>query len=139
MPLEVAQVVVALFELYALAGVVFAALFLPRAVARLDPRVAGAPRTLRLLILPGVAALWPLLAWRWIAGAPEPIERNPHRTKAGCAMIRPLRRRHRWIIPALLALLVVAAALALTHPAPSSRMDALPRPIVDLQRVVETR
>ena len=51
--------------------------------SRMDPRVAGAPWTLRLLILPGVAALWPLFAWRWIAGAPEPIERNPHRAKAG--------------------------------------------------------
>ena len=83
MPLETARVVVALFELYALAGLVFAALFLPRGVTRLDPRVAGAPTTLRLMILPGVAALWPLLAWRWLAGAPAPIERNPHRTKAG--------------------------------------------------------
>ena len=83
MPLETARVVVALFALYALAGLVFAALFLPRGATRLDPRVAGAPQTLRLLILPGVAALWPLLAWRWLAGAPAPIERNPHRTKAG--------------------------------------------------------
>ena len=83
MSLALAQVVVAVFELYTLAGVVFAALFLSRAVARLDPRVAGAPRALRLLLLPGVAALWPLLAWRWIAGSPHPIERNPHRTKAG--------------------------------------------------------
>lgn len=81
MPLELAQIVVALFELYVLAGVVFAAMFLPRAVARMDPRVAGSPRVLRLLILPGVAALWPLFAWRWITGAHEPLERNPHRTK----------------------------------------------------------
>lgn len=81
MPLELAQVVVAFFERYALAGVVFAVLFLPRAVARMDPRVAGSPRVLRLLILPGVAALWPLFAWRWIAGAPEPIEKSPHRVK----------------------------------------------------------
>jgi hypothetical protein len=80
-PLELAQIVVALFELYVLAGVVFAAMFLPRAVARMDPRVAGSPRVLRLLILPGVAALWPLFAWRWIAGAHEPIEKNPHRVK----------------------------------------------------------
>ena len=53
-------------------------------------------------------------------------------------MIRPLRRRHRWMIPALLALVVAGAALALMHPAPSSRMDALPRPIVELQRSVST-
>ena len=83
MPLETARVIVALFEWYALAGVVFAVLFLPRGIARLDTKVAGAPPTLRLLILPGVAALWPVLAWRWLAGAAAPIERNPHRTKAG--------------------------------------------------------
>ena len=80
---DVARIIVALIESYALAGVVFAALFLPRAVARLDPRVAGGSRTLRLLILPGIAALWPLLAWRWLAGGSAPIERNAHRAKAG--------------------------------------------------------
>ena len=82
MPIESAQVVVALFELYVLGGVGFALLFLPRAIVRLDHRLEGAPRTLRLLILPGVAALWPLFAKRWMTGSPEPIERNPHRTKA---------------------------------------------------------
>lgn len=91
MPLEIAQFVVTAFEAYALAGVGFALMFLPRAVARLDPRVAGAPKTLRLLILPGVVALWPLFAWRWLTGAPEPLERNPHRAEAR----RPLRARQR--------------------------------------------
>ena len=83
MSLAFAQFIVALFEGYALAGMVFAALFLPRAIARVDPRVAAAPVTLRVLILPGVAALWPLFARRWVRGTPEPIERNPHRLKAG--------------------------------------------------------
>ena len=82
MSLALAEFFVASFEIYAVTGVAFAALFLPRAVTRLDPRVAGAPATLRLLILPGVAALWPLFAWRWMAGVSEPTERNPHRTKA---------------------------------------------------------
>lgn len=82
MPLEIAQVIVEIFEAYALAGLGFAMLFLPRAVVHLDPRVAGAPRTLRLLILPGVVALWPLFAWRWFSRLGEPIERNPHRAKA---------------------------------------------------------
>ena len=83
MSLALAEFIVALFEIYALAGVAFAVLFLPRAVTRLDPRIAGAPVALRLLILPGVAAFWPLFAWRWLSGASEPIERNPHRSKAG--------------------------------------------------------
>ena len=82
MAIESANVVVALFELYVLTGVGFAVLFLPRAIVRLDHRLEGAPRTLRLLILPGVVALWPLFAKRWMTGAPEPIERNPHRAKA---------------------------------------------------------
>ena len=82
MPLEIAQVIVGGFEAYALAGLGFAMLFLPRAVARLDPRVAGAPKALRLLILPGVVTLWPLFAWRWFSRSGEPIERNPHRAKA---------------------------------------------------------
>jgi len=45
-------------------------------------------------------------------------------------MIRPLRRRHRWIIPALFAIVMVAAVLALTHPTPSPRVDALPKELV---------
>lgn len=45
-------------------------------------------------------------------------------------MIRPLRRRHRWMIPTLLLVLAIAAVLALAHPAPSARMAALPAPIV---------
>lgn len=82
MSTETAKVVVALLELYVLAGAGFAVLFLPRAIVRLDHRLEGAPRTLRLLILPGVVALWPLFAKRWMTRAPEPLERNPHRTKA---------------------------------------------------------
>ena len=45
-------------------------------------------------------------------------------------MIRPLRRRHRWVVPALLALLMAAAAFALTYPTPSPRVDALSRELV---------
>ena len=54
-------------------------------------------------------------------------------------MIRPLRRRHRWIIPGLLLVLMMAAVLALTHPQPSARMDGLPREIVDRQESLRTR
>ena len=83
MPLEIAQIIVGLFEGYVLAGLGFAFLFLPSGIVRLDHRVDGSPKTLRLLILPGVAALWPILAWRWITSRCEPVERNPHRAKAG--------------------------------------------------------
>ena len=97
MPLEIAQFVVAAFEAYAFAGVGFALMFLPRAVARLDPRVAGAPKTLRLLILPGVVVLWPLFAWRWMTGAHEPTERTPYRAKA--RELLPVAARSRELAP----------------------------------------
>ena len=54
-------------------------------------------------------------------------------------MIRPLRRRHRWIVPGLLAFLMVAAAFALAHPALSPRVDALPLGIVDVQERSDAR
>jgi len=80
--LEIAQLIVTTFEAYALAGVGFGLLFLPRAVTRVDPGVSGAPIALRLLILPGIVALWPLFAWRWVSGTSAPIEHNPHRAQA---------------------------------------------------------
>lgn len=95
MPLEIAQLAVGVFEAYASTGLGFAMLFLPRAVARLDRRVADAPTTLRLLILPGVVALWPLFAWRWLTSAGEPIERNPHRAKARQSLPVGVPRRTR--------------------------------------------
>lgn len=82
MSLELAQMVAVLLESYGLAGVVFALAFLPKAAGRLNPQLNGASPMVRLLILPGVAALWPLMAWRWGTGASAPIERNPHRRAA---------------------------------------------------------
>lgn len=45
-------------------------------------------------------------------------------------MIRPLRVRHRWMISTLFVLLIIAAVLAVAHPAPSARVDALPPAVV---------
>jgi hypothetical protein len=54
-------------------------------------------------------------------------------------LIRPLRRRHRWTLPTLLLLLVIAAVLALVNPAPSAQVDALPAPIVAAERSPNSR
>jgi len=53
-----------------------------KGVDRIDPNARGAGLGFRLLILPGSAALWPLLLRRWIAGSPPPAERNTHRDMA---------------------------------------------------------
>ena len=65
---------------YAALGLAFAAVFAFVGVQRLDTQARGAGAGFRLLILPGVAAFWPLFLSRWVRGVSEPpVERNPHR------------------------------------------------------------
>ena len=61
----VAAVVYASLAYLAL-GVVFALAFVARGAARLDPDADGATWGFKVLILPGTAALWPLLLVRWM-------------------------------------------------------------------------
>jgi hypothetical protein len=51
---------------YGLIGAVFAALFVMFGIHRVDPVAEDAPISFRLVVGPGVAALWPLLLIRWI-------------------------------------------------------------------------
>jgi hypothetical protein len=52
--------------LYAGIGVVFAAVFVAFGIGRVDPVARQAPLGFRLIVLPGCAALWPLLLRRWV-------------------------------------------------------------------------
>jgi hypothetical protein len=67
---------------YALAGVAFAAWFVPRRAATSDPGLAGAGLTVRLLITPGIVLLWPVFVRRLLAATAAPTERNAHRQAA---------------------------------------------------------
>jgi hypothetical protein len=51
---------------YLVAGIVFAAAFLTAGVGRVDPQTIGAGLPFRLIIAPGVIALWPILLRRWM-------------------------------------------------------------------------
>lgn len=51
---------------YALAGLVFAICFVTVGVTQLDPSARGTSWAFRALILPGSAALWPLLVAKWV-------------------------------------------------------------------------
>jgi hypothetical protein len=62
----VAEWFVRVFTLYAIAGLVFGAAFVAGGVSRVDEHAEGARWGFRLIILPGVAALWPLLLHRWL-------------------------------------------------------------------------
>ena len=60
------QVILGIAGLYVAAGLVFAAAFVTSGARRIDPAARGAPVSLRLLIIPGAAALWPVLLLKLI-------------------------------------------------------------------------
>jgi hypothetical protein len=78
----IAELLVNNAMIYGAAGLVFAVVFAASGAGRIDPAAKGAPVGFRLLIIPGAAALWPVLLSRWIRGAHPPIERNAHRNAA---------------------------------------------------------
>jgi hypothetical protein len=67
---------------YLLVGLAFAVPFVVTGVRRLDAAAHGATWGFRVIIMPGVAAFWPWLAWRWWRGGTHP-EHNAHRDRAG--------------------------------------------------------
>ena len=79
---EIAEVVVGVAGLYALLGVLCAVPFALKGVGVVDPAAADSPWSFRLIITPGVVALWPLLVLRWRSGGGPPVERNSHREAA---------------------------------------------------------
>lgn len=78
----IAENIVRFAALYVLAGSVFAAAFVARGVQRIDPGAVGAGWRFRLIIAPGVVALWPLLLRRWLTRSAAPDEDNAHRRAA---------------------------------------------------------
>lgn len=62
-----AEAIVAVFLAYALLGLAFGLVFVSVGVGRFDHAARGTSLAFRALILPGSAALWPVLAVKWIA------------------------------------------------------------------------
>jgi hypothetical protein len=54
-------------------GALFSLLFVWRGVQALDPAARDMPLSVRLLLMPGAAALWPVLGWRWLRHKPPPV------------------------------------------------------------------
>jgi len=63
-----ANVAPIILGLYLLVGLLFAVPFVLRGVNRIDPVARKGTWGFRLIILPGVVALWPLLLNRWRRG-----------------------------------------------------------------------
>lgn len=78
-----ASTIVTAAALYLGCGAAFAGPFVWRGVTRIDPVARDSTVGFRLLILPGVTLLWPLLAIRWARGSVHPpLELNAHRRAA---------------------------------------------------------
>ena len=75
-----AKLFVYALETYAGLGLISSVLFVSIGVSRLDSEAQRSGVGFRLLILPGVAAFWPMFLLRWTRRIAEPpVERNPHR------------------------------------------------------------
>ena len=57
-----------LAEVYTTIGLLFAVVFLMAGIKHVDPASTGSSVGFRLIILPGVVVLWPMLLTRWIRG-----------------------------------------------------------------------
>ena len=55
-----------LLEAYSALGLLFAVAFVTIGISQVDPSSKDSGVGFRLIILPGVAALWPMLLTRWI-------------------------------------------------------------------------
>jgi hypothetical protein len=83
MPVFLAHWIVLVTGVYLAIGLAFALPFVFRWVGRVDPAAQSGTLGFRLLIIPGSALLWPLLAGRLLRGSTgPPEERNAHRVAA---------------------------------------------------------
>jgi hypothetical protein len=79
----VAQTIVWSLGIYVLLGLLLALFFVTRGAGRIDPSVQQSTWGFRLMIVPGVVALWPVLLLRLLRGSPPPpTETNAHRKAA---------------------------------------------------------
>lgn len=63
----VVDVILWLIAAYLIAGSLFGAAFVAIGLQRVDPAARGASVAFRLIILPGVVALWPVMLKAWLA------------------------------------------------------------------------
>lgn len=61
----IVSILVMIAGLYLVIGIVFYFPFMKKGVHHMDDGVKSAPRFFKLLIFPGVMALWPLLLRKW--------------------------------------------------------------------------
>jgi hypothetical protein len=100
---------------YLAAGFLFAVAFQAVGLRRLDPAARGAGWVFRLLVTPGVIALWPVLLRRWRTAQIRGSDAVP---EPSVARARQLRTVHGWVWRILLVVgpLILGVALASRRP-----------------------
>lgn len=133
---EFVRTALLLLAAYLVAGGLFALVFHLRGLRAIDAAARGAGFTFRLLITPGVIALWPLVAARWLRAIQGGVIPGG---QEGQVSPRRLRATHAfaWKALAVLVPLAVAAALwnrplenrpsQLKNPIPEGRSQSAPR------------
>ena len=64
--MQFAELFLGALAAYTLTGAGFSAVFVLFGIHRVDPVAEHAPIGFRLIVMPGVAAFWPLLLTRWL-------------------------------------------------------------------------
>jgi len=105
------QFVLLALAAYLLVGVIVGAWFVVARAGRVDPAAEGSSLAFRLLILPGAAALWPLVL-RMPAGGPRASD-DPARRRTD---VHRIAHRIAWplLLPAIAVLVVLAVAFRST-------------------------
>jgi hypothetical protein len=67
-----APLLILIAGVYAGAGLLFASVFVTVGVQRVDETARGSGAGFRLIILPGAAALWPVLLHHWMRARKAP-------------------------------------------------------------------
>ncbi len=103
--MQTAAALIQLVQWWAIAGTVVAALFIAIGIGRVDENAAGS-YTFRVLLIPGVILIWPLVLWRWVVlemGRDDWAKRHA-----------PPRRAHTkvWAVMAIALPLLLIAALS---------------------------
>jgi len=61
-----AETIAGVLDAYGVLGVLFATAFVARGIASVDPAAKSSTIGFRLIVFPGVVALWPLLLRAWL-------------------------------------------------------------------------
>lgn len=95
---------------YLVAGLAFTIAFHIRGLPRVDPATRGTSLFFKLIITPGVVALWPVLGWLWLRAARAGITQEPLEPPRSH---RQLRSAHAliWKALAVCAPIGIAAAI----------------------------